>query len=375
MSGAPATLTDRIVAFAAAELGHHLIERDARGHADPVLLRRCGEAGVLGLCVPPTHGGAGLTASDAVRVLVEFGFACRDHGLAFAVGAQQWGVMQPLLTFGTAEQRRRDLSDLARGRRIGALALTEPDAGSDVMALGTRAVRDGGRYRLTGAKRFVTNAPLADLFLVLATLDPDRGPVGLTAFLVQRDALGMTIGPKLATMGLRTAALADVTLEGVLAERLGAEGAGAIVFAEAMRFERSLILAPTVGAMRRQLDRAVAYARARVQFGRPIGAFQDVAGRLVDMRLRLEQATLMLGHAARMLDAGSRAPEIPAITKLSIAEAAIANAQDAMQVFGGSGYLTDTELERELRDALAARLYSGTQEMQRRTIARTMGLP
>jgi alkylation response protein AidB-like acyl-CoA dehydrogenase len=211
----------------------------------------------------------------------------------------------------------------------------------------------------------------------LATVDPALGSRGLTAFLVERDTPGLSVSEPDDKMGLRTSAMGDVVLESCRVgtdKMLGPEGAGAAVFATAMEWERSYILAPALGTMRRQLEQCVAYARARRQFGRPIGKNQAIADKLVDMQLRLESARLLTYRAAALKQAGKRLTVEPSQVKLQVSESWVQNSLEALQIHGGSGYMRELGLERELRDAIAGRIYSGTSQIQRVIIASYLGL-
>ena len=241
----------------------------------------------------------------------------------------------------------------------------------------TRAERRGDRYVLNGSKTFVTNAPVADLFVLFATVDPRKGMWGVTGFLVEKGTKGLSVGPKLDKMGLTTSPTSEVFLEDceVAAEQMiGKVGQGATIFNHAMAWERSCILASTVGAMEHELEVCLKHAKERTQFGKPIGNFQLVAAKLADMKVRLETCKLLLYRAAWAFGQGEPNGLEGAIAKLSISEAAVVSALDAIQIHGGYGYMREYQVERHLRDNVAARLYSGTSEIQRLIVARHLGL-
>jgi alkylation response protein AidB-like acyl-CoA dehydrogenase len=305
------------------------------------------------------------------------GKACRDNGLVFSLNAQMWAVELPLLRFGTEAQRRRWLPALCRGELVAAHAMTEPGSGSDAMALATRAVRDGDAYVLTGTKTFVTNGPVADLVLVFATVDPAARAAGVTAFLVERGARGLGLSDPIPKMGLRTSPMGEVVLDGCrvpASNRLGAEGAGVAIFNSAMEWERTCIFASHLGAMERLLEETIAWARTRTQFGKPIASYAPIADAIVDMKVSLEAGRLLLYRAAARKDAGREAILDAAIAKLFVSEAHVRQALAAIQIHGGYGYTTELGIERELRDAIPGTIYSGTSEMQRKIIARRLGL-
>ena len=360
-----------------ASLNEHLAERDRLAVFEREHWQRCADFGVLGLPIPERYGGSEQEVPTLVHALEGLGYGCRDNGLLFALMAQLWSVELPILLFGTDEQRERYLPGLVDGMLIGAHAVTEPEAGSDVFSLRTVAQAEGDAYVLDGAKVFVTNAPVADLFLVVATNDPGSGSAGLTAFLVERDATGLEVTQPYEKMGLRTSAMGELVLSGCridASQVLGRVGGGSAVFGAAMEWERAFILAPALGTMRRQLEECVRYARSRRQFGEPIGKREPVAGKLVDMQLRLETSQFLMYRAAWKKTAGQRLTYEPSQVKLHVSESWVQTSMDALQIHGGSGYMADLGVERDLRDAIASRIYSGTSEIQRSIIAGFLGL-
>jgi alkylation response protein AidB-like acyl-CoA dehydrogenase len=351
--------------------------RDRAASFDRDLWRRSATFGVLGLPIPARYGGSEQSVSTVVHALEGLGHGCRDNGLLFALMAQLWSVELPILQFGTDTQRERYLPGLVEGDLIGAHAVTEPEAGSDVFSLRTTARSEGDGYVLDGTKAFVTSAPVADLFLVVASTEPAQGSAGLTAFLLDRGTPGLEVAEPYEKMGLRTSAMGEVVLSGCRAaasQILGSVGAGAAVFSTAMEWERSYILAPALGTMRRQLEECTRYARSRRQFGVPIGKHDAVAGKLVDMQLRLETSQLLMYRTARRKDAGRRLTHEPSQVKLHVSESWVQTSLDALQLHGGSGYMVELGAERDLRDAIASRIYSGTSEIQRLIIAGFLGL-
>jgi hypothetical protein len=266
---------------------------------------------------------------------------------------------------------------MCRGELIGAHGMTEPDSGSDAYSLRTRAERVEGGYVINGSKMFVTNAPVADLAVFFATVDPGKKMWGITCFVVEKGTPGFTIGQTLEKMGLRTSPMGELVFQDCflpLENRLGPEGAGANIFNNSMEWERSAILASHIGAMERQLEESIQYARERYQFGQPISKFQSVANRIVDMKVRLETARLLLYKVAWLKKMGKPAVMEAAIAKLYLSECFVQSSMDALRVRGGYGYMTEFEVERDLRDAIGGTLYSGTSDIQRVIIARWLGL-
>jgi alkylation response protein AidB-like acyl-CoA dehydrogenase len=339
--------------------------------------RASAQFGLPGLTVPSNYGGAELDPVATMAALEALGRGSSDNGFSFALNAHLWGCVNPLATFGTEEQKGSYLPRLANGEWIGALGATEREAGSDIFSLKTRATRRDDAYVLAGGKMLITNAPVADVHIVLATVDPQRGAFGLTAFIVERGTPGLRVSEPIDKMGLSTAQMGELTLDDCVVparNRLGAEGAGLALFNHTMEWERGFIMSFAVGAMERQLESCVAYARERKQFGQPIAQFQALADRLVDMRVRWETSRLLLYRFAWLKSQQRAAPAEAAMTKLALSEAWVRSCEDAMRIYGGHGFLTRTGVERELRDALGSLSFSGTAEMQRRVMARLMEL-
>jgi hypothetical protein len=260
---------------------------------------------------------------------------------------------------------------------VGAHGMSEPDSGSDAYSLRLRADHCEDGYVLNGTKTFVTNAPIANMALVFATVAPEKGMWGITAFLVDVGTPGFTIGRDMEKMGLRTSPMAELIFQDCLVpteNRLGPEGIGTRIFNSSMEWERSCILASHIGAMEYQLERTVEYARGRQQFSQSIGKFQSVANRIVDMKVRLETARLLLYKVAWLKMQGKAATMEAALVKLYLSEAFVQSGLDAIKVHGGYGYMTEFEVERDLRDAVGGLIYSGTSDIQRNIVARLMGL-
>jgi alkylation response protein AidB-like acyl-CoA dehydrogenase len=366
-----------VIEFAQRELNVDLDRRDHEAEFSREAWVKCAAIGLQGLPVPAEYGGAGAGATTIAAALEGLGYGCADNGLIFALNAQMWACELPIATFANEQQKRRYLPGLCDGSLIAAHAMTEPGSGSDAFSMATTAVPTAEGWVLNGSKTFATNAPDADVFVVFATTDRSLGFAGLSAFLIGRGAPGLTIGRPLSKMGLRTSHMGEVFLadcevpaDGLLASA----GAGMAIFNTAMRWERGLILAAAVGTMRRQLERCVSYARERAQFGQPIAGFQAVSHPIAEMKLRLESARLMLYRMAQLLDDRAATDLDAALTKLHLSECLVESSVAALQIHGGYGYMTEYGLERDVRDALASRLYSGTSEMQRNVIARHLGL-
>jgi alkylation response protein AidB-like acyl-CoA dehydrogenase len=370
-------LTEAAVAFARRELNQDLAKREDAGEFPRDAWRACAAFGIQGLPVPAELGGAGSDVLTTALVMEALGYGCRDNGLLFSLNAQMWSVELPLVIFGTPAQQQAYLPGMVSGDIIGGHAMTEPGSGSDALHMRARAERRGDHYLLNGTKQYITNAPVADVLLVYASAAGSSGLAGLSAFLVDASTPGLSVSSSFEKMGLRTSPMGEIALTDCLvpaAGRLGPEGAGMAIFNSSMEWERSCLFASAVGAMRRQLDACVAYARKREQFGQPIGKFQGVAGKLADMYVRLEAARLLIYRTAWLKQQGRSAPAEAAAAKLFTSEAWVRSSQDAIQTHGAMGYMKEAGIERDLRDAVASTIYSGTSEIQRVLLASMLGL-
>ena len=370
-------LRDAALAFARAELRDDVIQRDRDAEFSRAMWRKCAEFGIQGLPFPEAYGGGGHDIMTTVLAMEALGQGCRDNGLLFGLAAQMWSVQMPIFRFGTEAQKQRYLPKLCSGEWIGAHGMSEPDSGSDAFAMRTLAEPKGDHYLLNGTKTFVSEGPVADMFVVFATVDRGKGFLGVTGFLVDRDAPGFRVGKPIHKMGLRTSPMSELIFEDCVVpaeNRLGREGRGAQIFNDSMEWERGCILASYLGTMQRQLDDCVAHAKGRAQFGKPISHNQAVANKLVQMRLRNEAARLLLYRCAWLKQGNCPASAETAMAKLFLSEALVQSSLDAVQVLGGYGYTVEYEAERDLRDAVGSRLYSGTSEIQHNLIARSLGL-
>ena len=366
-----------VIEFAKKELNEGLIDRDRQGELAHENWKKCAKLGILGLAIPEEYGGSATDIMTTMLVMEGLGYGSKDNGLIFAMNAQMWSVQHPILTFGTEAQKQKYLPGMCNGEIIGAHGMSEPDSGSDAYRLRTRAERISEGYRLNGTKMFVTNAPIADVALVFATVNPDKGIGGVTAFIVETGTPGFRVSRNIEKMGLRTSPMGELILEDCVVpveNRLGSEGAGSSIFNSSMEWERSCILGSHIGAMERQLEAGIRYARERRQFGQPIGKFQSVANRIADMKVRLETARLLLYKVAWLNQNGKPAIMEAALAKLYLSECFVNSSMDAIRTYGGYGYMTELEVERDLRDAVGGTLYSGTSDIQRMIIARWLGL-
>lgn len=337
----------------------------------------CGELGLMGLSVPERFGGQGLGALATARMLEAFGYGCPDMGLVFSAAAHLFACCMPILEQGTNSLQESILPGLSTGKLIGANAITETEAGSDVFAMKATARRERDEYVLNGTKSYVSNGPMADVFAVYAVTNARHGYFGISGFVIERDTPGLSLSDPLQKMGLNSTPACQVIMQDcrIKADQmLGEEGQGALIFTQSMQWERACLFAGYAGMMQRQLEICVNYARERQQFGKALGKNQAISHRLAEMKLRLESARLLLYRACWLFERGENAQEAISLSKLAISEAAIANSLDAIQIHGSIGFGREYGIERMLRDAIPSRIFSGTSEMQRDIIASELGL-
>lgn len=366
------------IAFARRELGSHVSDDDRESRFPADDWRKCADFGVLGWPVPTEYGGRGLDPLTTMIALEALGYGCADNGLVFAVNNHLWGCAIYLLLHGNEEQKNRFLKPMCQGTLIGAHALSEPEAGSDVLSLRTVAERDGERYLLRGTKWFVSNGPEADIFVVLARTGGYGGPQNeLSAFLVTADMPGVKKTREFSKMGLRTTPMGAIEFDDApvpAANLIGREGAGYSIFTSAIEWERSFMFASQVGVMERLLESSIGYASARRQFGHTIGGFQAVAHQIADMKIRLELARLSLYRVGWLKREGRLALIDATIAKVFVSESLVQTAMAAVNIHGARGYLADLGIERELRDALGGTIFAGTSSVQRSILAELLGL-
>ncbi len=369
---------DSMLEFSRSHLVDDVAARDERSEFAEPLWQAAAEFGVQGMCIPREFGGHELTDTQTATLAMEaLGYGCSDGGLLFALNAQMWSVQLPLLHFGTQWQKQHFLPSLCSGQTKGAHGITEPNHGSDVFGMQTTANHVDGGYVLNGQKCLVTLAPICDVALIVASSNPAIGKWGISTFLVEKGMPGFSVSDNHLKMGLRTVPIGEIHLDQCFvpdSHRLGKEGNGFAIFNHSLEFERCCILASQVGTMRRQLDVCTKYAKNRQQFGKPIGKFQSVSNRIADMQMRLETSRLMLYKVAWLKSQGKPAMMDAAILKLYLSECFARSSEDALRIHGGHGYLTQNDIERDLRDAFGGVLYAGTSDIQRNIIAGLLGV-
>lgn len=369
-------LRDSVFQFARNEVAPLVDEMEQRGEPPPHLFPRLGELGLLGVTVPEEYGGSGLDLLATVLCTEQLARASGSLALSYAAHANL--CADNLYRNGNEDQRRRYLPGLCAGSSVGALALTEPEAGSDALGLQMAARRDGDDYVLTGTKMFITNGPIADVFITYARVDSlrgSRGSQGITAFIVERSFPGFSVSRRLRKFGhwgSPTAELAFQDCRVPATNVLGGEGGGAAIMMSGLDRERIAVAGEPLGLATEALELSLHYARERKQFGQPIGEFQMIQAKLADMYTQTEAARWLVYRTATRADAGEEVHRDAAACLLFAAEVATRVCLDAMQIHGGYGYLEELPLGRLVRDAKLLEIGAGTSEIRRRIIAREL---
>ena len=337
------------------------------------VFRRLGDQGFLGLTVPTDWGGLGLSYLAQALVLEEI--ARFSPALALSVGAHSNLFADNVARNGTDRQREEFLPAAVRGETVGALALTEPNSGSDAVSLSTRAVLHGDHYVLHGTKQFITNGPVADALLVYAKTAPDRGSRGISAFLVRRGSPGFSVAKSLDKMGMRGSPTGELAFQDVsvpVDHRVGAENDGVRIMMSGLNVERAVLAAIPLGIMAECLDRSVEYARTREQFGQKIGRFQLIQEKIATLYTDLEASRYLVYSALHAVTSEPRSLRAAAAALTFASEASTRGALEAIQIHGGYGYMRDLPLERLARDAKLLEIGAGTSEIRRLIVAREL---
>jgi acyl-CoA dehydrogenase len=350
------------------------VERMEKGEFPREILNKMAELGLMGITVPEEYGGAGMDFTSYIIAIHEISKVSATVGVILSVHTSVG--TNPILYFGTEEQKRKYVTKLASGEYLGAFCLTEPGAGSDAKSLKTKAVRQGDYYILNGSKVFITNGGEADTYIVFARTNPDElGSRGISAFIVEKDTPGFIIGKDEKKMGLHGSRTVQISLEDakVPAENLlGEEGQGFKIAMANLDVGRIGIAAQSLGIAEAALEHATAYAKERIQFGKPIAEQQGVAFKLADMATAVEAAKLLVYRAAFLRSNGLPCGKEASMAKLFASRAAMENAIEAVQIFGGNGYTEDYPVERLFRDAKICEIYEGTSEIQRLVISKQL---
>ena len=363
---------DAVGEFAREEVAPRVSAMDKAAQLDPVLIQKLFEMGLMGIEIPEEYGGQGGSFFMAILAVEELGKV--DGSVSVFVDVQNTLVVNLLLRHGNEEQKKKYLPKMAT-EWPGAYALSEAGSGSDAFALRCRAHEDGDNYRLEGTKLWITNAGEAQLFLVFANVDPDKGYKGITAFVVERDTPGFTIGKKEEKLGIRASSTCELQFDGVVVPKanvVGEVGKGYKYAIETLNEGRIGIGAQMIGIARGALRAGIAYAQEREQFGRPIASFQGMQFQFAQAATQLEAARLMVYNAARLKDAGKPFLTEAAMAKLMSSQVAERVASSAVDWFGGFGFTSEYPAEKYYRDAKIGQIYEGTSNMQLQTIAKQL---
>jgi len=343
----------------------HILDRESRPLPDEII-QEMGRINLWGIQAPQEYGGAGLDTISYAIAIEELSRV--SAAVALGVTVHNSVCLAPLLTFGTLEQRERYAPELASGRKIGGFTITEPQAGSDAASIRTTAVRDGAYYVLNGQKAFVTNGGIGDLFIAAATLEGSTSMGGISLFIVEKTMDGFQVGKIEDMMGMRGNMVSEIFFNNVRVPRenmLGEEGEGFKIAMKTLDMGRIGIAAQALGIGTAAFEAAARYATERKQFGRSIGSFQAVSFKLADMKTRLDAARLLIYRAADYKDRGLPYTTESAMAKLYASETAMQVCTEALQIFGGYGYVRDLPVERFFRDAKVTEIYEGTSEIMR----------
>lgn len=347
------------------------IEKMEAGQFPRPILNKMGELGLMGITVPEKYGGAAMDFVSYIIAINELSKVSAVVGVILSVHTSVG--TNPILYFGTEDQKKKYVPKLASGEYLGAFCLTEPSAGSDAASLKTRAVKKGDKYILNGSKIFITNGGEADVYIVFAKTDPEKGSRGITAFIVEKDTPGFIVGKDEQKMGLHGSRTVEISFDNMavpIENRLGEEGEGFKIAMANLDVGRIGIAAQSLGIAEAALDAAVQYANERQQFGKPISHNQGIAFKLADMATAVEASKLLVYRAADLRSKGLPCGKETSMAKLFASKTAMEVAIDAVQVFGGYGYTKDYPVERYFRDAKITEIYEGTSEIQRIVISK-----
>jgi hypothetical protein len=367
---------DQVVKFSQKELAPFAEEADWKGEFCWPAWKKMGAFGLLGLIYPEEYGGSGadvVTACLAGEAVAQGG---AEGGLCLAWGAHTYLCGDTILKHGSEEQKRKYLPQLASGEWVGAFGLTEPGAGSDAASIRTTATRKGDIYLLNGTKMFITNGPIADVLVVIAVTDKEKKGAGISAFILDKNFPGYSVGRELKKMGVKASTTGELIFEDcpVPAENiLRKEGDGFLIALGTVEWDRSTLMAPFLGGLEYALEASVRYAKERVQFGRPIASFQAIQHMLADIKVTIEATRLLIFRVAWLKDRGKLVnPVEAAVAKLFIGELGMKAASDAVQIHGGYGLMHEYPVERIFRDAKLGSIGGGTSEIMRMIISRSI---
>jgi alkylation response protein AidB-like acyl-CoA dehydrogenase len=372
-------LKSSTIKFAKNELNSDLIHREQQGEFIWENWNKCCQMGLTGLPIPKEYGGSGTDLTTTLICIEALSYGCKDSGLVHALVTQLCCGVQ-ILIFGNDFQKQNHLLGISSGKKIAAQALTEPDAGSDIGSMKTKADKLEDKYILNGTKLFISNGPISDLVFVFAMITESehrRSYGNISCLLVEKGTKGFYREKPLEKMGLRTLQNGELVFEACevpFENLLGKEGQGLFIFNEIIEWERMLMSACHLGVMERISEICIKYAKNRSQFGKPIGKFQSISNKIAEMKVNIELGRLILHKAGWLKDQKKRATLETSISKLFISENLKHACLEAIQIHGAYGYMKECEMERELRNSIASTLYSGTSEIQKNIISSLIGL-
>lgn len=363
-------IKDLVKQIAQEKIAPVAIELDEKGEFPWELMKIFAQSDLFAIFVPEEYGGLGKGVFDLCIIIEELSKACA--GVAVSYAASALGTY-PIILFGSEEQKKKYLPQIAKGEKLTAFALTESDAGSDAGSIRTTAVRDGNDYILNGNKQWITNGGEAEIYTVIAITDRVRGSRGASAFMVEKGTTGFSFGKKEDKMGIRCSATRELIFNDCRIPKenlISGEGKGFLVAMKTLDKSRPGVAAQAVGIAQGALDDAIKYARERIQFGKPISSFQGIQFMLADMATQIEAARALLYAGARYIDSNAKdISKISSMTKLFASDVAMKVTTDAVQIFGGYGYMKDYPVEKRMRDAKITQIYEGTNQIQREVIA------
>ncbi|MET3317877.1 acyl-CoA dehydrogenase [Peribacillus butanolivorans] len=358
--------------FAVNEITPH-IEAMERGEFPKTILHKMGELGLMGIPIPEQYGGAGMDFMSYIIAINEISKVSPTLGVILSVHTSVG--TNPIVYFGTDEQKQKYVPKLAAGKMLGAFCLTEQSSGSDAASLKSKAVKEGGMYRINGSKVFITNGGEADVYIIFASTNPEKGSKGISAFIVEKGTPGLIIGKNERKMGLHGSSTVQVTFEDMkipAANILGNEGEGFKIAMANLDSGRIGIASQALGIAEGALEHAVQYAKDRVQFGKPIATQQGIGFKLAEMATNIEASRLLVYRAAYLRSKGLNCGKEASMAKLFASRTAVEVTIEAVQVYGGYGYTTEYPVERYFRDAKVTEIYEGTSEIQRMVISKNL---
>lgn len=339
-------------------------------HYSPELFQKAAEFGLLGLTVSEEFGGLDESYLTAAIAFEALGYACKNNGLIFVINNHIWVGQNLIYLYGSDYLKKRYVSSMVKGERIGAIAITEAESGSDAFSMVTTAKEDGENFIINGNKMFISNGPVADIFIVFAVTET-KPSKKYTAFVVERNTSGLKVGANILKMGLESCPTSEITFENCVIPKeniLGQVNQGGSLLTFALEWERCYEFVPHIGAMQRIMENCIEHVNYRRQFGKAIREYQSISHKIAEMQVAIELSRLMMYKIATIKDKKKSAFMEASIFKLYVSENYIKTCREAVQIFGAYGYTKEYDLERELRDSLASSIYSGTNEMQKNTI-------